>query len=475
MLKAEKIDLSPERRVLSNLIMSTDLMAFAAQAGRPSLFESTPSRIVAGWVWTYFEKTGKAPREAVQDLYRRHARELKEADAELVYDYLRALDSDWEPTNLDLAKDMALQYFKDRAMDTLVEKLAAARKAGDTKGAERLIAEYVKPESRGPGDSLDIFNDRRAVVDAYENEDEPLFKFPRELGELFGTFCREDFVAVAAAQKRGKTWTLMSFAVTPALQGLNALFYSLEMSKRAMTRRFWQYLSGCSRYGEECAWPRFEDNGDGTFSVVDRKVKTQRVDTSATAIEDVQRAVNGLSRGGRLVLRNRPTKYFTLEMLEAELKEMEAFDRFVPDVIVIDYADIMAMPRGNEKRIQLDDLWLGLRGVAQSHHCLVVTASQTGRQTLTGDQETTEADLAECNGKTGHVTHLAILNQTKEERERGLLRVSAPLTRDGRVTNDQVVCAECLAIGRCFTATKWLSQLQVDGDDEPRRSRRGRR
>ena len=79
MLHREKVEMSVERRVLSNLIMSTPLLAKCFKAGDPSMFESTMSRIVATWVWEFFSRTGDAPGQAITDIYRQRASELKEA------------------------------------------------------------------------------------------------------------------------------------------------------------------------------------------------------------------------------------------------------------------------------------------------------------------------------------------------------------------------------------------------------------
>ena len=79
MLTKEPIDLSIERRVLSNLIMSTELLARCRTAGDPKLFESGPSRAVASWVWEYFDRRGEAPGKAISDIYRQRAGELQQA------------------------------------------------------------------------------------------------------------------------------------------------------------------------------------------------------------------------------------------------------------------------------------------------------------------------------------------------------------------------------------------------------------
>ena len=414
MLQREKIDLSPERRVLSNLIMSTRLLARCRHVGDPSMFESTMSRAVATWVWDFYDRTGEAPGKAISDIYRQRARELRDADAELVFAYLETCSDEWLPTNDSLAEEMAVGYFQGRSLSILNDRLTSALRAGDTSGAFHAVAEFTKPGVRVK-ESVSILRDSGEIAGAFEGDGEEIFKLPGELGRVIGPFIEEDFAAFIAPPKRGKTWWLMATAVQATLQGHKVLFVSLEMSKRQMTRRFWQMLTGTSRYGEEAPWPIFESQGDG-FRISDGKAKTKRVDASPESIQAVQEKLRRVSHGGRLELRNFPTGSLSVRGLEQELKDLEVYENFCPDVIVVDYADIMDLGSGDSERDKLNRCWKSLRGLASSRKCVVVTASQTGRETVGGEKDAKEKNVAEDIRKLAHVTKMITINQTEQER-----------------------------------------------------------
>lgn len=479
MLTKEPIDLSIERRVLSNLIMSTELLARCRTAGDPKLFESGPSRAVASWVWEYFDRRGEAPGKALSDIYRQRAGELQKADAELVYDFLSTMSDEWTPTNNALAVDMAMGYFKQRAVKMLTEDLERAMKSNDTSHAERLIAEFVQPTVRNVH-AVNIATDSNAVFRAFNDEDEELFKFPKVLGRVIGPFIREDFVAFAAPPKRGKSWWLMATAITAYLQGKQVLFCSLEMSEPQVIRRFWQYLSGCSRYGEKAPCPQFVEAGPDQWAIEDREFQTTRVDSSPSGIKAVQERLAMYNRGGRLEIRTWPTNSLSVAGLRAELKSMEVYDKFVPDVIVLDAADNMDHGRNNaDERHRLNGTWMALRGLASERKGAIITASHTGRQTVGGTRDAGDADLSEDIRKLGHVTKLIVLNQTEEEKERGIYRVSCKTQREGAAVMEQVVCTSCLAIGRPFLEARMLHEVAVSLDDDEyedeRPARRGKR
>lgn len=466
MLQREKIDLSPERRVLSNLIMSTRLLARCRHVGDPSMFESTMSRAVATWVWDFYDRTGEAPGKAISDIYRQRARELRDADAELVFAYLETCSDEWLPTNDSLAEEMAVGYFQGRSLSILNDRLTSALRAGDTSGAFHAVAEFTKPGVRVK-ESVSILRDSGEIAGAFEGDGEEIFKLPGELGRVIGPFIEEDFAAFIAPPKRGKTWWLMATAVQATLQGHKVLFVSLEMSKRQMTRRFWQMLTGTSRYGEEAPWPIFESQGDG-FRISDGKAKTRRVDASPESIQAVQEKLRRVSHGGRLELRNFPTGSLSVRGLEQELKDLEVYENFCPDVIVVDYADIMDLGSGDSERDKLNRCWKSLRGLASSRKCVVVTASQTGRETVGGEKDAKEKNVAEDIRKLAHVTKMITINQTEQEQARGIYRISCNTTRDGAVIHDQVVCTYCLAIGRPFLECQLLSRVDMSGEVEYR-------
>lgn len=484
MLQTEEVDLSIERRVLSNLIMSTTLLARCRSAGEPRMFESAPCRIVATWLWDFYDRRGEAPKEAISDIYRQRQRELQQADSELIQAFLDNCSNEWVPTNIALAEDIALNYFRERALAILSEGLSQAAKSGDTTQGERLVAEYVKPSYK-VSRAVDPTKDSTAVIRAFNDEDEELFRFPGALGYVVGPFIREDFAAYIAPPKRGKTWWLIATAMTAYLQGQQVLFVSLEMSENQMMRRVWQYLSGCSRYGETAPWPKFVEVSPGKYAIEDRQLNSKRVDATSAGVAKVQQRLASLSRSGNIRLMNFPTGQLTVNQLRAELKNMEVYDNFMPTVVVVDYADIMDHGNsGKDERHRLNATWMALRGLAQERHVAIITASQTGRQTVGGNKDADDADVAEDIRKLAHVTKMMPINQSEEEQERGIFRIKCKSVRDQAVIHDQAVCTSCLAIGRPFVESHLLSEVVVEADDEyedeerrerPRSRRQGRR
>lgn len=110
-----------------------------------------------------------------------------------------------------------------------------------------------------------------------------------------------------------------------------------------------------------------------------------------------------------------PSGRLTVEMLRAHMLLMQSRDDFHPDVVIVDYMDIMAMP-SHIKEEQQQLAWLGveLRALAYDMNVALWTATQTNRGGV--DKEiVSEADVAGDFKKMATSDVVISINQTKKE------------------------------------------------------------
>ena len=263
------------------------------------------------------------------------------------------------------------------------------------------------------------------------------------LGKELGHFCRGDFFAVLAPVKRGKSFWLWDIAHRGCLNGLNVIFFSLEMTYNQVVRRAWQSIVAQPIQEKEVKIPYFEEI-DKKYEIKYREEKRKGIDIEK--IEQEQKKLMMYSRGN-LRIEVFPAGSATMDTLDVCLSNLEYYENFTPDVIVIDYADIIK-GRIRDYRQQLNEIWIRLRGWAQEKNCLVVTASQTSKQAFTRDARM--GDVAEDMRKLATVTKMIALNQTKSEKEAGALRIEPLLYRDGRLNGQQICVLESRDIGRVY-------------------------
>jgi len=153
------------------------------------------------------------------------------------------------------------------------------------------------------------------------------------------------------------------------------------------------------------------------------KTNTSKV---LTALLNVQKIYKG-----RLFIKKFRTSEASVNALRSHLTQLEVEKNFRPDLIIIDYADLM-QPRRNysDKRFELESIYLDIRDLADEYHCPVWTASQSTRSSV-DKKVITIADLAEAFNKAMIADFMVALCQTVEEKADGNMRFYVSKNRTG--------------------------------------------
>lgn len=469
-MKREKLNTLSERDLIIGLITSEKFCREIVPVLNPRQLEVDYSRIIAGWVKDFYNNFKKAPGKDIMKIYRAHCEEITdEALQDNVLSFLEKINRDYESIknfNDEYALQNCIKYLKSRSLMNLSEDVTAFLTSGDVKKAENAIVKY-KTIEKSSGSAMSLLHNTEGVVNSFTAEDDLLFQFPGAYGSVIGKVHREDFISFLAPMKRGKTWALMDAGITAVQNGLKVIHVSLEMSEAQMTKRYWTGLTGqLSEDKDNINYPYFEMEDDKWV------IKTKTISRKAVSITDIekkQKSMRRLFRGGDIRILAVPAYSLTVENLDAELEKLKEMEDFIPDVIIVDYADIMKPSERGEYRNQLDYIWKGLRGLSQKWKSALFTASQSGRASIGKDAN--EQDIAEDIRKLAHVTSMVSLNQSKSEKENGILRLKQLALREGDPEFRQAVCTQCLAIGRIVMDSHFDNECDLDfvdsEDDEP--------
>ncbi len=208
---------------------------------------------------------------------------------------------------------------------------------------------------------------------------------------------------VVAPPGVGKSVYLANQAVRSAKQGHNVLFISLEMDRKKVEKRVDSIMTRIPMAELKFRVPEIEDRL--------KKVKERYPDM------------------GEIKSRQFPTRGCSVAQLRAFITQVENYEGFKPDVIIVDYLDIMSSDMLSKYDAQQDIVEL-LRGLAVEKDVHIWTATQTNREAKKVNV-ITDAELADCYGKI-RVVDLAIsLNQTEEEKANGLMRIFVMKSRNG--------------------------------------------
>ena len=468
-MKREKLNTLSERDILIGLITSEKFCREICPILNPRLLEIEYARTVAGWIKDFYNNFKKAPGKDIIKLYRARCEEINDEDLQdNILTFVEKVCRDFENIknfNNEFALQQAVLYLKGRSLKNLNEDIDAYLTSGDIVKAENIITKYKSVE-KNSGKAVSLLYNSESIVNSFTQEDELLFKFPGAYGAVVGDVHREDFISYLAPMKRGKSFALIDAGVVSIQNRLKVLHVSMEMSEQQMLKRYWTSLTGqLNKDRDDINYPYFEKTD--TSSKRCWKIKNKIISRKAVSIAEIekkQKSLKRLFRGGDIRIYAVPAYNLTVEQLDLELDRLEQQEGFVPDVIIVDYADIMTpSDKGNDYRNQLDGIWKRLRGLAQKRKCVVFTASQSGRASINKDADS--KDIAEDIRKLAHITSMVSLNQTRQEKKAGILRLKQLALREGEAEFREAVCTQCLSIGRIVTDSHFDDEVIIDIDE----------
>lgn len=267
------------------------------------------------------------------------------------------------------------------------------------KGKRDLILNRVQTAMLVGEDILDVGLDYRALadrrVDWYVNTDgDDLDMIPTGLTHLDlamgGGLGKGELGVVLAPPKRGKTTTLVNFGFGAfvAAQGFNVAHYTCEMRGKRVSMRY-------------------DDRMAGSLVAMRAKSPEKYVKRLNAKIEKYMR--------GNLFVKQYNTREATVSMIRAHLTLL-ASQGFHPDMIIVDYADILKPERRlGEMRHEQAGIYEDLRSLAGDFDAAVWTASQARRGALEKDIITID-DFAEAFEKAAIVDAAIGFCQSDEER-----------------------------------------------------------
>lgn len=452
-----------EKQILISLITSTPVLKGVAPIFDPKLFKLELSKKIGQWIRGYYETYGAAPGRDIQAIFNQEKASLQPEVEEQVEEFLTALSEEFiqSPPNETFMLDEAKKFFKMHKLENIALNVQAVVESnGRLEDAEALLSSYNK-EIADVARWVKPLDDPEYINTVFEESEDVLYELPGDLGRFLGPIEREFLIGIMGPMKRGKTWWLMEFAFHALSYRRRVAYISLEMSDKKCSRRFYQRLTAttqeeedspttyslldckynqinqCNKTGRTCRVPLpTENNPSPTYmpcticNGVDPDYEVAYYKTSIIRpginIPITQRAASSFLRQyGRNHFRAISYPPFTcnLKTINQDLDVLVS-DGFIPDVVVIDYADILAPEtmRG-EVRHQIDDTWKSLKRMAAERKINVVTATQGNRASLAKDI-IEQTDTSEDIRKLAHPDIFFALSQSRKEKQMNALRLN---------------------------------------------------
>jgi len=439
----------------------------------------------------YFEKLRKG--NILQD-------EAEELEEEILPDLSDEYERG-DKFNVEYLLDQTRTYFNERNLEMHQEDIQTLIDRGEIEEAEKLANAY-RPLKKAL-ESFINFSDRESlkrVKKAFKQQSKPLIEYPGALGEFLNHhLVREGFIAFLAPEKRGKSYQMLDLARRAVKQRLKVAFFQAgDMSESQQIRRLAIHLakkSDMERYvgtqyepvkdciknqSDECDLKIRERHiglmgdhapitpeqaregltldelkelkkGNPEYRPCYNCKKFQHKPWGCSWIDKVD--VGAPLRGNEAVslfeeyfvenkrsfmLSTHPNNTLSVGKIKGTLDKWYK-EGFVPDVIVVDYAELLTDDT-KEYRHKQDAIWKDLRSLSEERHALVVTATQADANAYEQGLLRLQ-NFSEDKRKFSHVTAMFGLNQDPEgiEKDIGIMRINCLVARESEQNPQQVV------------------------------------
>jgi archaellum biogenesis ATPase FlaH len=206
----------------------------------------------------------------------------------------------------------------------------------------------------------------------------------------------------------GKSWMMVAIAGHAVQQGFNVVYYTLELGEVYVGKRF-----------------------DAFF--VDESVNQVHLHR-----KKVENEINRLE--GKLIVKEFSMGKATVQTLESHVSKLRDMD-IKPDLIIIDYIDLLRSPKRNsDRKDEIDDVYIAIKGMARELNTPIWSVSQVNRS---GAQD----DIIQGDKAAGSYDKIMIsdfcmsLSRKKEDKVNGTGRIHIMKNRygmDGITYNAQV-------------------------------------
>ena len=303
--------------------------------------------------------------------------QLKEDTIEVLLD----IETKVNRQEIEYAKDKSLEFCKNQSMKQAILVSVDLLKEGKYEEIQGVIEQSLKinTEQDLGQDYFDSFESRRKV---HTRQTIPT-GFPLLDAEavLDGGLANGELGVVMAPTGGGKSFFLVNLGFGALAAGKNVIHYSMELSETHVGNRYDSRITG---------------------------IATKELRSKMTEAE------NKLARfmGGQLFIKEYPPKVATINTIKFHVGRLLS-NGFDPDLVIIDYGDLMKSRRGYEqKRFELESIFEDLRALSMEVKLTIWTATQSNREGFNEDVITIDK-VGEAINKAHVVDFFGTFSQRK--------------------------------------------------------------
>lgn len=239
---------------------------------------------------------------------------------------------------------------------------------------------------------------------------------------------RRAVMLILGATGRGKTWGLIHLGKMALLARKKIVHFTGEMGEEQVARRYYQSILGVTKRPEVVDIVTLEKNTLGRLKELGKEKVTPDFHLESPHVRDEleQHIFQMGTKFSNLIIKRFTS--FTVDEMEAYLDNLEATQGFIPDMIILDYINLMQL-KGNDKRLALGQVFKDFRNLCIRRNAAGVTAQQASKE---GAKAATVkmTNVAEAWSLTNDADIVITYSSTDAEHRMGLARLYVGKARD---------------------------------------------
>lgn len=331
-----------QTKLISSLFVSPGFLEQIADILKPEYFQNESFNWIVSTILKYYSEYKKKPTIDVLKI------KLNDVNDDILREeiksYLVQIYNNFKSDDLEIIQKEAIRFCKHNNMkNTIFQSI-------DLLKSERWdeIFHIVKKALEAGHDKNLGYEYKKDVESRYNESQRNVVETQwQPINDLVsGGFGRGELVVFVGGSGAGKSWVLANIGFNALKQGLNVIHYTLELDQFYTSIRYDSILTGIP-------------------------MQNLREDYSK-----VRTMVDKLP--GDLKVKYYPSKSASVMSLRSHIEKC-ILHGVPPDMIIVDYADLLRHDKYQDKRHQLEAIYQELRGLAGEYSVPLVTASQSNR------------------------------------------------------------------------------------------------
>ena len=332
-----------QTKVMSALLTDKPFLQNVNDILTEEYFSNTAHKWIVDEVLRYYSKYHTNPTMDVLKV------EMKRVDNEVlqlsIKEQLKEAYRSSDESDLTYIKEEFTNFCKNQQLKKALLNSVDLLKAGDYDSIRILVDNALRS-----GQDKNIGHEYNKDVESRYIEDDrrPIPTPWAQFNELLqGGLGEGDLGLIFGNPGGGKSWCLIALGAYAVQLGYNVIHYTLELGEGYVGRRY-----------------------DAVFTGI-------QVDKLKHHRNHIGETIEGLA--GNLIVREYPMGKASVSTIESHIKKCIDLD-FKPDLIIIDYIDLLSSKKKNrERKDEIDDIYVGTKGLARELKLPIWSVSQVNR------------------------------------------------------------------------------------------------